>query len=107
MLRIGRMMDLMMRGTYENVPEPTAERNPYMRVLEMHIGVNEQHQDEVGIVQGVLIGGLTEHVIAESVGDGRREGENIGEDPGVDRMHPEIRERSEHFRVVMHFVEFP
>ena len=45
-LRIGRVMHLMMRGADEDAPEHAAERNPHVRMLEMHIGVNKQHQDQ-------------------------------------------------------------
>jgi hypothetical protein len=76
-------------------------------MLEMHVGVNEQHEDDVRIRQSILIGRFAEHVIAETVGDRGRERKEVGEDPGVDRMHAEIRERGQHFRVVVHFVEFP
>src|SRR5262245_27183123 len=100
-------MHLMMCGADKDVPQPAAEWNPTHRMLKMHVGMDEQHQYEVGIVQGVLIGGLAEHVVPEAAGNGRRESENIAEDPGVDGVHAEIREWGQHFRVVMHFVKFP
>src|SRR5262249_54166130 len=81
-------MHLMMRGADEDAPEHAAERNPHVRMLD--VGVNEQHQDDVRIRQ--LIGGLAEYVVAQTVGDRGRDRENVGEDPGADRMHAEIRE---------------
>ena len=95
-------MHLMMRGADEDAPEHAAERNPHVRMLD--VGVNEQHQDDVRIRQ--LIGGLAEHVVAETVGDRGRDREDVGEDPGADRMHAEIREGGQYFGVVVHFVEF-
>ena len=42
-------MYLMMRGADEDAPQDAAERDPHVRMLEVHIGVNEQHQDDVRI----------------------------------------------------------
>ena len=51
--------------------------------------------------------GIAEHVIAEAVRDRGREGENIGEDPSVDRMDAEVRQGREHLGAVVYLVEFP
>ena len=34
------MVHLVMRRTYEDAPEHATERNPHVRMLEMHIGMN-------------------------------------------------------------------
>ena len=67
-LWIGRVVHLVVRGRHENAPERAAERNPHVRVLQVDIGVDEQHQDNVGVGERVLIGGIAEHVVAEAVG---------------------------------------
>src|SRR3954466_4884477 len=50
--RVVRVMDLMVRGREEDAPREPGEGDPEMRVLEMYIDVHEQHQDDVGIVDG-------------------------------------------------------
>lgn len=62
-------------------------------MLQVDIGVDEQHQDDVGVGEGLLIGGGAEQVMPEAVGDRGGEGEDVDENPSIDRMDAEIGER--------------
>ena len=60
--RIGGVVHLMMRGAEEDPPDHAAERDPQMRVLQMHIGVDEDHQQQVLVGDRELVNGFAERV---------------------------------------------
>jgi hypothetical protein len=55
--RIGRVMNLMMRGAQENAAERAAEDDPDMRMLQVHVQMDERDQHDVGAGQRILISG--------------------------------------------------
>ena len=104
---IARVVNLMMRRTHEQMAEPSGERDPQLGVLQMHIEINEEHQDDVVLGKHVLMRGLAEHKVADAVGGADEDGEDVEEDAHIDRMHAEIGQRCQHGRRMVHFVEFP
>ncbi len=105
--RIAGVMDLMMRGAHDQPAQRAAQRDPHVRMLQVGVAVDEQHQQDVGLRQRVLSGRLSEHVMAQAVADRRREREDVGEDQHVAGMDAEGRHRREHGRGMVNLVEFP
>src|SRR5712671_1013885 len=101
------MMDLMMRWAHENTAQQTAERNPQMRMLQMHVSVDEDDEDDVRIRQRILMGRVAEEIIGNAIRRRGRERDNIRKDNNIDRMHAAACDRRQHFRRMMHAVEFP
>src|SRR6185437_16341506 len=54
-LRILRVVHLMMRRADEDTAGEPAERDPHMRVLQVDVSVDEQHQDDAGIGERKLM----------------------------------------------------
>ena len=100
-------MDLMMRRAHKQAAQYPTERDPQMRVLQMNIGVDEEHKDDVVVGQGILIRGFAEEVTSNAIGDRRGDCQDIGKYQHVDRMNPKIGQRRQHACRMVHLVEFP
>jgi enoyl-[acyl-carrier-protein] reductase (NADH) len=69
--------------------------------------VDEDHQNDVGVVERVLIGHVAKPIMTKPVGDRRRQRQHVGKDQRIDRMGAEIGERCQQLDGMVHFVEFP
>jgi hypothetical protein len=78
MRRIARVVNLMMGRAHEQPAQPSGKCNPDLRMLQVDVNIDEEHEDDVVLREPVLMSGPAQEVLADAACD-------PGEDRELDR----------------------
>jgi hypothetical protein len=107
MRRIARVVNLMMGRAHEQPAQPSGKCDPDLRMLQVDVNIDEEHEDDVVLRDPVLMGAPAQQVLAEAAGEPGEDREDVEEDAHIHRMDAEVRHRRQHRRSMVNLVEFP
>ena len=107
MRRIARVVNLMMGRAHEQPAQPSGKCNPDLRMLQVNINIDEEHEDDVVLREPVLMSGPAQEVLADAACEPGEDREDVEEDAHIHRMDAEVRHRRQHRRRMVNLVEFP
>ena len=90
---VGRVVDLMVRGTQEQLPPHPGEGNPEMRVLKRRQEHERGEHQDIGAADREVSGRAAEAIVDQATNRSDDQSKDIREDEGVDRMDAKDRQR--------------
>jgi hypothetical protein len=91
-LRVGRVVNLVVRRTYDHATERTGHRDPEMRMLEMSEDPHERDDQKVSACTRAERSAELQ-VMQNAVGRADEQAQQVTEDDAVHRMNAKVGER--------------